>query len=377
MAPDLAVEQLRAYRILASGLAREAGQVATLRIWDWGVQDTGAGSARLAVANRLADPMTVPEFGEPDSTSTLAMGWTWRGSPHVHRREDFPKLAAALWPADASDATTRLFGSGRGLADAGADPVQAYRAVAQAFRKVVTAPMTKGAASTGVTRALAADYSSFCRPCGVTHVREMLFRVAALPAAIGIVPDTKPVVLAPFPAPDPIPPAQTGLAEFADLYFGLYGVGTAAEIGTAMGTSGRAARTVLGDTVAVTVDGRRTLANAESLDLVSGVDVAEARPVVRLLGPSDPLLMARDRVTLVAERERQQLLWPMLGPPGAVLAGGGIAGVWRTRQTAKKLTVTVAGWRRLAVGERRAVEQEAELVGHLRGSAAIELVVED
>src|SRR5664279_2744348 len=46
--------QLRAHRILGSGLARAAARPAELPIWDLGMQDRD-GSSRLAIATRLAD----------------------------------------------------------------------------------------------------------------------------------------------------------------------------------------------------------------------------------------------------------------------------------------------------------------------------------
>ena len=46
-----------------------------------------------------------------------------------------------------------------------------------------------------------------------------------------------------------------------------------------------------------------------------------------------------------------------------MLAGGGIAGIWRTGLAGRTLTVTVTPWRKLAKAERTALESEAELVG--------------
>jgi hypothetical protein len=61
--------------------------------------------------------------------------------------------------------------------------------------------------------------------------------------------------------------------------------------------------------------------------------------------------------------------------PGAVLAGGGIAGIWRTRLAGKTLTLTVTAWRRLGTAERAALAQEAQLVGSVRGAERTSLVI--
>jgi hypothetical protein len=60
-----------------------------------------------------------------------------------------------------------------------------------------------------------------------------------------------------------------------------------------------------------------------------------------------------------------------------VLAGGGLAGSWRTRASGRALTVTVIPWRKLAKDERTALESEAELVGTIRGVARTRLVIDE
>jgi hypothetical protein len=260
----------------------------------------------------------------------------------------------------------------------GADPLQAYRVVSDAMREVITDATVKGAASAAVTAAIPAQYSGFCRACGCVHVREMLFRVAALPAAIGLIADTKPVVLEPLSHPYPPPSGQRRLDELVTRYYRLYGTGTAAEVATHLGTSAGSIRGSLpADLVTVTVAGARTTAPAALVDQLAGADVEAAAGLVRLLPPADPLLQPRDRSVLAPDKAAQKALWPILGSPGAVLAGGGLAGIWRTRASGRALTVTVTPWRKLARDERTALESEAELVGTIRGVARTRLVVTD
>ncbi len=58
--------------------------------------------------------------------------------------------------------------------------------------------------------------------------------------------------------------------------------------------------------------------------LATSVD--QPTPVVRLLGPYDPYLQLRDRELLVPDPTRRKQLWPVLGRPGAIVAGGEIVG---------------------------------------------------
>lgn len=77
----------------------------------------------------------------------------------------------------------------------------------------------------------------------------------------------------------------------------------------------------------------------------------------RLLPSGDAyyLLWGSERELLVPEPERRAALWTSRVWPGAILAKGEIAGVWR-RSAAK---VTVDLWRRLSSAEWEAVEAEA------------------
>ena len=129
------------------------------------------------------------------------------------------------------------------------------------------------------------------------------------------------------------------------------------------------------DLVPVTVDGARSQARAGMLDELRAADLAAAAGITRLIPPSDPLLQPRDRRVLTGARDQQRALWPTLGLPGAVLAGGGIAGIWRTRLAGKTLTLTVTAWRRLGTAERAALAEEAQLVGSVRGAARTSLVI--
>ena len=124
------------------------------------------------------------------------------------------------------------------------------------------------------------------------------------------------------------------------------------------------------------LDGVRTQAPAGIVDLLRGVDVGAAASLVRLLPAGDPLLQPRDRAVLVSDRTAQQALWPTLGPPGAVLAGGGPAGIWRTRLHGPTLAVTISPWRRLTRTERAELELEAEIVRAVRRAAQVRLVID-
>ena len=226
-------DQVRAYRILASGLARTAVAPANSPLWDLGIQDRD-GSSRLALADAAGRSVAVADHPRSGRNRRTRPAVVAARSPHLHRRADAARFAAALWPADDADAAARLSGDAGRLHGDGADPLQAYQVVSDAMREVITAPMVKGAASAAVTAAIPAEYSGFCRACGSVHVREMLFRVAALPAAVGLVADTKPVVLEPLSRPSPERRRRSAdSTSLVDRVLPAYGVGTAGGRGDA------------------------------------------------------------------------------------------------------------------------------------------------
>jgi hypothetical protein len=209
-------------------------------------------------------------------------------------------------------------------------------------------------------------------------VRELLFRLAALPAGVGLVPDTKPVVLAPLNGGDAIQAEPAGGIELlvAETYR-RHGVATAGELAAHLGTSARCLRPALpDDLVPVLVGGARSAAREAMLADIGNADVDAAGRLVRLLPGSDPLLQPRDRAVLTTDRNHQKAMWPVIGQPGAVLAGGGLAGIWRARQSGNKLTITLTPWHGFSRRERSALADEAQLVGVVRGAATTVLVVE-
>jgi hypothetical protein len=319
----------------------------------------------------------LPVIDEPAGAGWLTLAWSLRGAPHVHRRSDLERVAKALWPADDADAAARLVGDAARIRADGADPLTAFAVVADAMREVITEPMPKGVASAALTRAMPERYSGFCQGCGTVHVRELLFRLAALPAGVGAVPGTKPIVLAPLAEPFDRPTEQRGLAAFAAECYLRFGVGTPADIAAHLGSTGAVIPAALpDDLVTVTVDGARTQARSAAIDDLRDVDVDAAGQLVRLLPPGDPLLQPRDRAVLTTDRAQQRALWPAIGNPGAVLAGGAVVGLWRTRLSGRALTVTLTPWQPISAQTRAELEQEAQLVGTVRGATRTRLLVD-
>jgi hypothetical protein len=122
--------------------------------------------------------------------------------------------------------------------------------------------------------------------------------------------------------------------------------------------------------VEVTVAGRKAWLPEDRVDALADPPDPD---IVRLLGPFDPYLQARDRDLIVPDKAVQKTLWPVLGRPGALFVDGEIAGTWRTKATGGKLTITVDAFGPLRPSVWMQVDAEAERVAEVRGAKDVTL----
>jgi len=94
---------------------------------------------------------------------------------------------------------------------------------------------------------------------------------------------------------------------------------------------------------------------------------------VRLIPPGDPYLQKANRPLLAPDAGLRKRLFRPVASPGAVLANGKLAGLWRVKAKGKKAEVTIEPLGRVARG---AIEEEALRVAGLRGGAELLLVID-
>lgn len=356
---QLSRQQVIAHRVAAQGLLRDGSSVDELAVLDIGVQDT-SGSARLAFDARVRRPVESPD--------SLALVWTLRGAPHVHRRRDLDRLAAALWPLSDADALNRLLASAP-LRKAGIDGLDAFTTALAGLRKIVTASMDKGAASTALTKATPDGMHRYCRACQATHVYELILRFPTLAAGIELEPGTSPPVLAPrakATVPDGVD--VPALQDLVRAYLRLLGPGTDADVADYLGAR-RAdlAKVWPDDLVEVDVEGRTGWLPSDA------VTKARRPRLTRLLGGFDPYLQARDRDLIVPDPAVQKALWPILGRPGVLFVDGEVVGTWRPKTAKSRLQLHVEPFAPLPPATRREIEAEAERVGATRDATDVEV----
>ena len=354
-----------AYRVAAQGLHREASDVEALAVLDIGVQDAALELARLAFDARLAAPPPSDAFG-PEHP--LALVWSLRGAPYVHRRADLDAVAGALFPLSEQDAAGRLNETGPSVERAGIPALEQYALAVRAMRAVVRSATGKGAASTAVTQRIPAVMWRDCRACKAQHISDSAMRVSALPAGLELQPGTAPPVLQPRRGARA--PKRTDVAALRRLVLGylrLLGPATPVEAADYLGARRAdlmAAWPDPEDLVEVRVDGRRAWLPADALDAVQAPPDAA---LVRLFGGFDPYLQARDRDLIVPDKAMQKTLWPVLGRPGAVFVDGEVLGTWRPRASGRRLTLEVDAAAPLPPATWRAIEAEAQRLATVRG----------
>ncbi|HEX5407710.1 MAG TPA: crosslink repair DNA glycosylase YcaQ family protein [Pseudonocardiaceae bacterium] len=358
-------QQVLAYRIAANELQRAATRPADLAVTALGVQDTPAGTARLAIAARTTADL---------ADDRLALVWSTRGAPHLHRRADLSAVAAALWPLSDADARSRIASSK--IREGATLGLAAFTAAATAMGHVVTRPMAKGLVSGAVTARIPESLTFWCQPCGSRHLSGALFQQIGLAGGTELVPDSPATTLAPIKGWSGPPAEARGTAELARTYLRLLGPATDTETAAFIGTTRTQLRAVWPDGLTeVLVDGRSCWLPE---DCVPALLDPAAPPDVRLLPAGDPFLQARDRQLLVPDKARHGEVWKVLGNPGVLLVDGDIAGTWRARLAGKRtLDVRVTAFDPLPRATRRVLTDEAARMATVRGVADVRVNVAD
>ncbi|QXC59594.1 winged helix DNA-binding domain-containing protein [Aquihabitans sp. G128] len=356
-------EQALAYRIQAQGLDRSTAEAKDLDLWDLGLQDAPAGSARLSLAARLPGGLAdVPDLTDARSWTSV---WATRGAPIVLRHGDEARIAAALWPTDDADAIGRLAGNGQQFRKHGTDPIEAIRTTAKALRAAVKEPTTKGKVSEKISPKLPAELITWCKGCQAHHLGDQLMRLAGLPAGLRLVPDASPATLTPIAGWKGAPRKTAGLDALVLAYLHLHGPASAADVAAYLGNTQKPVKGAWPDGLAaVSVDGRKAWIPEDDVGRLEHPDRTD---VVRLLPRSDPWLMSKDRDVIVPDKAAAKVLWPAIGWPSAVLAGTEVVAAWRTKATAKQLTLTVQPFTTLTKAVKDQIAAESIHVAQAKG----------
>ena len=335
---------------------------------DWSLQDSPPGTAAMALGARVAgfEPADLARALLEDRT--LVKLYNARTATAVVPAAELRAFGAALLPGD-EDGLRALLANAIPPAGEGTGPAEAVQRTGEAVREALDgAVLSRDDLHEHLRRRLPEDLLPWCKGCQSHHARRYLLVAACLRGELCLAGTAgrQPAFARPdqwLPeAPGPADP-EAAAAELVRRFLRACGPATPALLAEWAGIPRAHARWAWGlvanELVAAPEGGELLAADAGALDAAP-----EHRGVV-LLPPGDPLLLARDRDRLVADPGRRKALWRGITPPGAVLADGAVAGLWRGRKQGRDLEVTVEAWASI---DRAALQAAAERVAALRGA---------
>jgi hypothetical protein len=364
-----------AFRVAGQGLAGPDGRAALDLLRSWAVQDSPPGAAAAAVLARPAAEVS-PGFVDRavhEERSAVAL-YNARTATAVVPAAEAPAFGTALLPGDDAGLKAIVASAVPERSEGFAEPVAlAVDAVSDALDGTV---LSRDDLHEALRSRLPGALLPWCNGCQSHHARRGLLVMAALHGRLCVAgrAGRQPA----FARTDQwagwdAPPAADAGAELMRRYLAAYGPSAPGELAqwAGLGTAhARALWSLVDDELAeVRVSGRKGRAWVPATDLDRLADPPAASGV-RLVAPGDPLLLGRDRETLLASDELRRAVWKPIGGAGVVLSDGVPAALWRARKQGRRLDVTVEAFGRVV---RAAVRAEAERLAPHRGcsSAAV------
>ena len=358
--PSVTSTQARAFRVARHHLDRRVGDAPTAAMV--GLQDTPPGTAAVALAARADVP--------PEALDSLVLVPSVRGAPLAVAPDDLAVFTVGLAPTDEEAARAVIGNAWKSLEDVSA--MEALDRVSEAVRDSLRdGPLARDDFHQALRERLPRELLWWCRGCGSHHVHPSLWRATGIRGVLAIVGREGRSAI--FGAPPQARPLDDPGALLARRFLHAYAPTRPRLFAEWAGIASSHARALwerAGELAEVDLEGTRAWALAEDAP-----ELAEPRPAngARLLPNLDPLGAARDRDLLVSDPAARKRIWTSLGGPGMVLAGGEVAGLWRSARKGKRLVVTVEPLRKLSGARRDAVAAEAERVAPFRGAEGAEL----
>jgi hypothetical protein len=358
--PEIDARRVLALRLAGQGLAHRQGDA----LGSWAVQDSPPGAAATALLAR-GDELDVD--GALLSRDVVAL-YNARTATAIVPAAEAAAYGSALLPAD-DDGLKAIVGPalperGEGFAE----PVAlAVAAVEDALDGAV---LSRDDLHEALRQRLPLELLPWCPGCGSHHARRGLLVLVGLHGRLCIAgrAGRQPAFARTDQWVGWDPPAGDPGAELVRRYLTGYGPSTPAHFAQWTGLGAAHARELWGrvsDELAAVGERMWLLARD-----VARLEDPPPAPGIRLLGAGDPLLLGRDRETLIPDAGRRKQVWAALGGAGIVLCDGEPVALWRARKQGRRLAVTVDAFAPL---DREALRAEAERLVPLRGCATLDL----
>jgi hypothetical protein len=344
------VDQVLAFRLATQGLNdrdRTVEQVAA----SFALQDSPPGAALTAVCARSFEPERLEPALEARELVALQNP---RTAIAILPAEDVATYLEALKPPDERALKAVLLNAAPGDYEAARE--HAVTAVGAALDGRV---LSRDALHEELRGRLPPELLPWCEPCQSHHARRGLLSVAALEGRLCIAGrEGRQNTFARTDQWIDLQPAHDAQAEFVRRYLHHLGPSTHADLAAWAGIAPSHAKALMA-TVELAQVGKAFL-------LAGDLETFESPPPprgVRLLGPGDPLLTARDKEVLIPDKALHRKIWRPVGSPGVVLSDGEPVGTWRARKQGRALRFETEWF-----GEPVDIRAEAERLAELRGA---------
>ena len=353
-------DQVLAFRLARSGLAiRTARGFADAAACP--ASDFARDAALLAVAAR-ADGVSREAYHHALDVGELVVAHVVRGAIHALAPGDFALYGRALIARDDHELGVQLGRQVQGLAaEKGFAPSQALADVAAATKDALSGgrALAKNELHEALRSRVSADVMPWCRGCQTHHVAPMLWRYATIQAGVRLDSERRYVLGKPGRAPA----ASQAVRRFLYFYGPARPDDFAEWAGLAKSHAQRLWDEVADELIDVEVEKDTGWLMAEDRRALESPPAAQG---IRLIPPGDPYLQKVNRPLLAPDPGLRKRLFRPVASPGAVLKDGRLAGLWRVKSKGARAELTVEKTGRLT---RRDLEQEAQRVAKLRGSA--------
>ena len=162
-----------------------------------------------------------------------------------------------------------------------------------------------------------------------------------------------------------IPDAIQALAR---KFLHCYGPTVPGALETWLGCSPRQAKriwhSIVDEIEPVLLDGKRRYILAQDRDALAAP--AEDSGTIRLLGPHDPYLDARDRELLLPDAAQRRQIWKTVSNPGVILKDGKIAGHWAAKSQVHRMSATYSLFEPCSTAQIAAIHREIEAYASFR-----------
>ena len=202
----------------------------------------------------------------------------------------------------------------------------------------------------------------WCRGCKSHHVAPMLWRYATVAAGARL--DSRRRYTSARPGRTP------AASEAVRRFLRFYGPAKPAAFADWAGLARTHAQRLWGEVEGELAEAGPGWVMADDVQLLESPPEAEG---VRLLPPGDPYLQKPNRALLAPDDGLRKRLFRPVAGPGAVIAEGRLAGLWRAKAKGKRAEVAIERLGRL---RRADVEDEVSRLAELRGAAGIDLTLD-